>query len=315
MSKWYETPYKGGPMIGLPGFPRPLYPPDAAASGKTPSVKGKDVQAYKRVVWRLGRWPGPASGFDNAFSNNFSHGKGGNVIDTGMAGMQRQAKIDDTGWVGQKTFNFMRSVLIPEGCPGPGKPGDYAMDAYTQSLLVDAWEEFKGKEPAPPAPTGTIRATALKRATAEVGTKESPPNSNRTKYGQWYGMDGSPWCAMFTTWAYCYAADDLKMTSKSMVKGKTYAYCPYIVSDARAGRNGLTVTSNPIAGDLVVYDWGYDGTFDHVGLFDSWVPGSSTTFNAVEGNTSQGNDSDGGQVMRRQRSTTGQSTVFVRVAE
>jgi len=310
---WYQAPYKGAPMIAVPGFPRPLYPPDAAAQGRTPSAKGKDVQAYKRVVWRLGRWPGPASGFDNAFSNAFSHGKGGNVIDTGLAGMQRQAKIDDTGWVGEKTFNFMRSVLVPEGIPnGPGKAGDYAMDAYAQSLLVDAWEEFKGKEPEP-APSGTVRAAALKRATAELGQKESPPNSNRTKYGSWYGLDGNPWCAMFTTWAYSYGATDLKRESKSMRKGQTYAYVPYIVSDARAKRNGLSVTSNPIAGDLVCFDWGYDGTFDHVGLFESW--GSGNNFNAIEGNTAQGNDSDGGQVMRRSRSTSSASTVFVRVAE
>jgi len=312
---WYQQPYKGAPMIALPGFPRALYPPDAAAKGKTPSGKGKDVQAYKRVVWRLGRWPGPASGFDNSFSNAFSHGKGGNVIDTGLAGMQRQAKIDDTGWVGEKTFNFMRSVLIPEGIPsGPGKAGEHAMDAYAQSLLVDAWDEFGGKEPSP-APSGTIRSAALKRASAELGTKESPANSNRTKYGSWYGMDGNPWCAMFTTWAYCYGADDLKRTSKSMVKGKSYSYVPYIVSDARAKRNGLSVTSSPIAGDLVCYDWGFDGTFDHVGLFEAWAPGSGSTFTAIEGNTSTSNNSDGGEVMRRTRRVPDQSTVFVRAAE
>jgi len=304
-------------MIAVPGFPRPLYPPDAKAQGKQPSVNGPDVVAYKRVAWRLGRWPGPASGFDQAFSNGFSHGKGGNVIDSGLAGVQRQAKIaPDSGWIGQPTFNLLRSVLIPKGIPnGPGVPGDYAMDAYAQSLLVDAWEMFGGKEPAPPPPaSGSIRGAALKRAQAEIGTKESPANSNRTKYGSWYGMDGNPWCAMFTTWAYNYGASDLKRTSGSMRKGQTYAYVPYIVNDARAKRNGLAVTSSPVAGDLVCFDWGYDGTFDHVGLFEQWVP-SSSSFYAIEGNTSTSNNSDGGEVMRRQRATGGQSTVFVRVAE
>ena len=306
MAKWYEAPYKGAPMISLPGFPRPLYPPDAAAKGKRPSVNGLDVQAYKRVVWRLGRWPGPASGFDNAFSNNFSHGKGGNVIDTGMAGMQRQAKIDATGWVGEKTFNFMRSVLIPEGCPGPGKPGEYAMDAYAQSLLVQAWDEFGGKEPSP-APTISLRQKALDKAISQLGIKESPPNSNITPYTKWYGMTG-PWCAMFVTWSY-----EAVGNSPSFVQGKSYAYVPYIVNDARAKRNGLSVTTSPIPGDLVCYDWGRDGVYDHVGIFEKWLSGSS--FNAIEGNTATGNDSDGGEVMRRSRSTTGQATTFVRVAE
>lgn len=315
MTAWYEAPYKGGPMIALPGFPRPMYPPDAASKGKTPSSQGKDVIAYKRIAWRLGRWPGPASGFDKAFSNNFSHGKSGNASETGLAGVQRQANIDDTGWIGEKTFNFLRSVRIPEGIPnGPGAAGDYAMDSYAQSLLVDAWDEFKGKEPAPPASTGTIRAAALKRAISQLGIKESPANSNQTPYTSWYGMVG-PWCAMFTTWDYVLGASDVGKTSNSMRKGVTYAYVPYIVNDARSKRNGLSVTSSPIAGDLVCFDWGFDGTFDHVGIFESWAEGSASTFTAIEGNTSTSNDSDGGEVMRRTRRVPDQSTVFVRVAE
>ena len=262
--------------------------------------------AYKRVVWRLGRWPGPASAFDRAYSNAFSHGKSGNVGETGVAGMQRQAKITpDSGWIGKNTFNFMRSVRIPEGSPG-GNGGQMAMDAYAQSLLVEAWDEFQGSEP-PPMPAQPLRARALSVAIGELGTKESPPNSNQTKYCSWYGMVG-PWCAMFCTWAYEQAGD-----SPSFVKGKSYAYVPYIVSDARAKRNGLSVTTSPVPGDLVCFDWYYDGTFDHVGLFEKWLSGSS--FNAIEGNTATGNDSDGGEVMRRQRSTGAQSTVFVRVAE
>lgn len=159
MSEWWEAPYKGGPMVAVPGFPRPLYPPDASVKGKQPSGNGPDVEAYKRVVWRLGRWPGPASGFDRVFSNAFSHGKGGNVIDSGLAGVQRQAMISpDTGWLGEATFNLLRSALIPEGIPnGPGAAGEYAMDAYAQSLLVDAWETFGGK----PAPAGKLTRRAM----------------------------------------------------------------------------------------------------------------------------------------------------------
>ena len=39
------------------------------------------------------------------------------------------------------------------------------------------------------------------------------------------------------------------------------------------------------------------------------------TFNAIEGNTSVSNNSNGGEVMRRARSTPQQGTVFVRVSE
>jgi len=309
MSEWYQQPYNGKPMIPLPGFPRPLYPPDAASKGKTPSVNGPDVEAYKRVVWRLGRWPGPASGFDRAYSNNFSHGKSGNVSETGIAGMQRQAKIDATGWIGSSTFNFMRSVLIPEGFKGPGVAGDYAMDSYAQSLLVQAWDMFKGSEPKPePPPSQTLRSKALSKAITQLGVKENPPNSNHTMYCDWYGDGNGPWCAMFATWSYEMVGD-----SPSFVKGSRWAYVPYIVSDARNNNYGLSVTKDPIPGDLVCYDWQGDGVFDHVGLFEKWV--DSSNFTAIEGNTSTSNNSDGGEVMRRQRNIQGQTTVFVRVAE
>jgi len=306
VSEWWEQPYKGGPMIAVPGFPRPLYPPDAEKQGKKPSVNGPDVLAYKRVVWRLGRWPGPASGFDEAYSNAFSHGKaGGKVTDSGLAGVQRQAKISpDTGWIGEKTFNLLRSARIPDGLPNAGQ---MAMDAKAQSLLVQAWDEFGGNEPAP-APTGTLRQKALQKATSQLGVKEKPPYSNQVPYTTWYGMTG-PWCAMFVTWAYETSGD-----SPSFKQGVSYAYVPYIVNDARSGRNGLTVTSSPVQGDLVCFDWDRDGVFDHVGLWESQLP-SSSDFYCIEGNTSTSNNSDGGEVMRRQRNPGSQGTVFVRVAE
>jgi hypothetical protein len=111
---------------------------------------------------------------------------------------------------------------------------------------------------------------------------------------------------MFASWCY-----ETSGGSPSFQAGVSYAYVPYIVGDARAGRNGLGVAS-PIPGDLVCYDWQGDGVFDHVGLFEKWMSGS--TFSAIEGNTSDSSDSDGGSVMRRTRSATG-SVVFVRVKE
>jgi len=313
MSEWWSSPYKGGPMIPLPGFPRPLYPPDAKSKGKTPSVNGPDVEAYKRVVWRLGRWPGPASGFDRAFSNAFSHGKSGNVSETGLAGFQRQANIDDTGWVGEKTFNTLRSARIPEGLKGPGTPGDMAMDSYAQSLLVQAWDMFKGSEPKPdPPPSQSLRQKALGRAQTQLGVKESPPNSNQTVYCDWYGMTG-PWCSIFVTWAFETVGDSL-----SFARGSYYAYVPYVVSDARNNQRGLAVTKDPTAGDLVCFDWQGDGVFDHIGFFEQWLNRDQGSFQTCEGNTSpddSGSQSDGGMVCRKTRNVRSASIVFVRVAE
>jgi hypothetical protein len=114
---------------------------------------------------------------------------------------------------------------------------------------------------------------------------------------------------MFVTWSY-----ELAGPSLAFVKGERYAYCPYIVSDARANRYGLHTTDDPIPGDLVIYDWSGDTIYDHIGLFERWTSGQ-TQFNAIEGNTSTSNNSNGGEVMRRSRYRYGQGTVFVRVDE
>ena len=140
--------------------------------------------------------------------------------------------------------------------------------------------------------------------------KESPANSNRTPYTDWYGMSG-PWCAMFVTWSYEQAGN-----SPSFRRGQTYAYVPYVVNDARNYRNGLAVTTDPVAGDLVCFDWQGDGVHDHIGLFERWVDRARGSSMSVEGNTSSdvhGDQSNGGEVCRKTRSVGG--VVFARVAE
>jgi hypothetical protein len=288
-------------MVAVKGFPRPLYPPDAAPE-YDPSPNGPDVEAYKRVVSRAGRWQWQA--FDQAFSNAFSHGKsGGNVGDSGVAGVQRQQDVSATGFIGEPTFNTFRSILIPDGLP---HAGEHAMDARAVELVNDAWDYYKGK-PKPPPSGGTSAELRLKNAQGQIGNKESPSNSNMTKYGAWYGANGQPWCAMFVTWCDQVSSKP----AKSFICGQRYAYVPYVVDDARHARNGLSITSSPKAGDLVCYDWDRQGEYDHIGIFES---GSPSSFKAVEGNTSGSDNSNGGEVMRRSRSTSEAAIVFVRVA-
>ncbi len=306
---WWEQPYNGQPMVKVNGFPRPLYPPDANRYGKQPSMPGPDVVAYKRGVWRAGRWEGPASRFDDQFSNGFSHGSGGNVIDTGVAGVQRQQNItNDTGWIGQATFNLLRSIIIPAGLPNAGQP---ALDATAVQLINEAYDLFGGHEP-PPADARTVRVAALDRARSQIGTGESPPGSNSNKYTDWYGMVG-PWCAMFAAWCFELGASDVGKDSPSFVRGSRYAYVPYLLGDAYANRYGLTVISDPQPGDIVTYDWSLDGVPDHVGIFERWESGTQN-FVALEGNTSEADNSNGGQVMRRTR-PRGSGVVFIRAGE
>lgn len=300
---WWESPYPGGPMVAVKGFPRPVYPPDAAPQ-HTPSVDGSDVEAYKRTISRAGRWRWQT--FDQAFSNAFSHGKGPNVIDTGVEGIQRQQNMDSpTGFLGKETFDLLRSIIIPEGLPNAGQ---HAMDARSVELINAAFHRFGGREPS--TDRRSSAEARLAKANAEVGNKEHPAQSNRTKYGEWYGMNGVPWCAIFCTWC-----DQLSgKPSKTFARSVRYSYVPELVNDARLGRNGLALTSHPRPGDLVCYDWGRDGEYDHMGLVYS-TPDHNDNFTAIEGNTSTTNNSNGGQVMKRTRNRTYQATLFMRVAE
>jgi hypothetical protein len=282
-------------MVSVPGFPRPLYAPDNKA-GKPVSSDGPDVVAYKRTVSRAGRWDWQP--FDDTYSKTFAYGAaGGNVSESGVAGVQRQLGLDDTGQIGEQTFNGLRSIRIPEGLPHAGEP---AMDVTAQNMIGEAWLIF-GKPAALP-----IREQALNGAERWIGYFET--GNNDTVFGSWYGANYQPWCAMFAT--YCFEVE--ASGSPSFIRGSRYAYCPYIVSDARNGRYGLNVTTDPQPGDLVVYDWQRDGTFDHVGIFED---GSTSSFQAIEGNTSPADYSNGGQVMRCHRQASQASIVFVNVEE
>lgn len=151
-----------------------------------------------------------------------------------------------------------------------------------------------------------LRVRALNWLQAKVGDKEHPANSNRVSWAsEWYGLIG-PWCAMAVTRAYVEAG------SKAFVKGSRYAYCPYIVNDGHAGVNNLALTSSPQPGDLALFDWGGDRVADHVGLFVKWTSKAGGDFVCCEGNTGVGNDSNGGEVMTRNRSTK-QVRAFVHV--
>jgi len=139
-------------------------------------------------------------------------------------------------------------------------------------------------------------------AQQEVGVCEIPRDSNKTKYGKWFNLDGVPWCGIFVSW--CYAMAEKKLPSIGFSNG--FAGCQTAVAYFK---KKCLITEKPTAGDIVFFDWNGDGRYDHTGLFVEWV--DYNTFKTIEGNTSLKNQSNGGQVMERIR--TNKNVLFVKL--
>lgn len=137
-------------------------------------------------------------------------------------------------------------------------------------------------------------------ARKEIGTKESPMNTNKSKYGKWFGFDGVAWCGMFVSW--CYFQSGFQLPKIGFSKG--FAGCQTAVAYFK--EKGL-ITKSPMEGDIVFFDWNGDGRYDHTGLFVKWL--DDGRFETIEGNTAVGNDSNGGEVMKRIR--TNHNVLFV----
>ena len=101
--------------------------------------------------------------------------------------------------------------------------------------------------------------------------------SDNTPYGQWYGMNGQPWCAMFVSWCAFQAGTLGKLVPK-------FAYCPsgkshYVMKLSYRSR---TSGYKPKRGDIVFF---WDGSvISHTGVV---VGRSGNTVTTIEGNASR----------------------------
>lgn len=137
----------------------------------------------------------------------------------------------------------------------------------------------------------------IKRAQKEIGVKENPAGSNKVKYNtDYYGRvvvgNAYPWCAVFTWWIFkaCGA-------SNLFCGGTKTAYCPTVESYYK--KHGQWYTSNPKVGDLVLFDFSRKGVSEHIGILERI--NADGTYTTIEGNTGNGNEANGGAVMRRIR--------------
>lgn len=128
-------------------------------------------------------------------------------------------------------------------------------------------------------------------ARRELGTLETPAGSNRTKYGDWYGMQAA-WCGMFVSWcAHVALVEELV---------PRFAYTP-----AGAGwfQQRAQWAHTPAAGDIAFYDLSGMGRISHCGIVEAVL--SDGSWLSIEGNTDAGGSRTGGSVRRQHRTKVG----------
>lgn len=136
-------------------------------------------------------------------------------------------------------------------------------------------------------------------AKIEIGYVEIA--GNITKYGEWFGMNGTAWCGIFVSWVYAQAGKPLGKID--YLKG--FAGCQYAL---RHFRKLGKVVEIPEAGDIY-FLLKQNGVPFHTGIFVA-PSAQSGNFEGVEGNTSLASDHNGGSVMLRVRPY--KNCIFVR---
>ena len=124
-------------------------------------------------------------------------------------------------------------------------------------------------------------------AMQDLGYRESPANSNMTKFGKWIGLQGQPWCMSAVQYWANNAGVQLPLKTGS---------CKTLMDAAK--RVGQWVTSGYKTGDILIFQW--KNGQRHCGIV---VSTSDKIIKTIEGNTAVGNDSNGGEVMLRNRTT------------
>jgi hypothetical protein len=291
MPDWNSESPRGAPMVTVP-WTGPYYPPSAAGQGKKPSEPSDVFIALKRVCGHLGCWPWDPDGYDRSFSDDFAHGS---ARGPGIAGLQKWAKIQPTGFVGESTWNFCRSVLIQSW---KTHAGEHAFDSYSVDLCKNA-----AKDPPPPAtnPRDLLAAHFEQRD----GYTEQPPESNcddrsdgirtaqdKTAQGSTW-LRGEPWCGC---WCY-YALDAVGVTGMNSWMASVASIEDRARDQLSPFKGWTTDRSKVKVGDLVVVG----GRGVHVETVRGFSGSNTLTWGGNTSSGSSGSQSNGGGAYKRSR--------------
>ena len=119
-------------------------------------------------------------------------------------------------------------------------------------------------------PTGTGSGAIVQVALTQEG------NEGDT-YWSWYGFDSRvEWCACFVSWC----AQQCGYLESGVIP--KFSLCSDGVDWFHARGQFQDASYVPAAGDIIFFDWGNDGTIDHVGIVESVTNG---VVNTIEGNS------------------------------
>ena len=129
---------------------------------------------------------------------------------------------------------------------------------------------------------------------AIVQVAASQEGKGGTTYWSWYGFGGRvEWCACFVSWC----ADQSGYIQSGVIP--KFSLCSDGVRWFESKGRFRDGSYTPAAGDIIFFDWGNNGTIDHVGIVESVSGG---TVNTIEGNS-------GDKVARRSYSI-GSSNIY-----
>lgn len=142
---------------------------------------------------------------------------------------------------------------------------------------------------------GTVK-DVIEIAKSQVGVKEYPFNSNSVIYNDWYygrpvqGPD-YPWCMVFVQWVFNRAKVPLP---------KRTASCRDLGQSAIAKGQYIDKRGPFLPGDVLLYSFNKRLTPTHTGIMVGYDK-KKDRYIAIEGNTSNTNEANGGEVMKKYR--------------
>lgn len=119
-------------------------------------------------------------------------------------------------------------------------------------------------------------------------------NEGGQPYWSWYGFNGRvEWCACFVSWC----ADQCGYLESGIIP--KFSLCSDGVNWFKGKGQWQDRNYEPQTGDLIFFDWGHDGSIDHVGIVEKCENGTVYT---VEGNS--------GDACKQQSYPVGSSSIY-----